>query len=93
MQTSAQKTHNHGFDADVISYFLQDLAGAREVGEDKMCNVTQLAQEILPTTAPRGQDIIHHELKSLRDDFDSGFMTLAESQVQLGKPVFCCNEF
>lgn len=40
-------------------------------GQDMVNNATQLGERVCLTTAPRGQDAIHKEIQTLRDDWSS----------------------
>ncbi len=57
----------------------------QEAGEEIVSEVTEHAEQALAHTAPRGHHIIQHQLGTLREDFDSCFMTVSETQAQLGQ--------
>jgi len=42
------------------------------LGQDMVNNATQMGERVCATTAPRGQDAIHKEIQTLKDDW-AGF--------------------
>ncbi len=47
-------------------------------GEPRVKNVAQLAEKVLPNTAPQGKDIIRRETEALKDDWEAFITALAK---------------
>lgn len=58
--------------------YLQDLSSAKTEGEPKIEKVLQLAEKVLPNTAPPGKEVVVKETDSLRADWDAFGMALTK---------------
>lgn len=56
-----------------------------DAGKDKIKEVLEKAGQTLPNTAPRGQEVIQSETKSLNEEFETCFSTITEKKSQLGE--------
>lgn len=64
---------------------IEDLLSLKPEGQARMRSVAEKAGVTSPNTAPRGQDMIRGELKSLMDDMDSWTSAVNDTSAQLGE--------
>ncbi len=67
--------------------FLQELVAEKEHGNDKLIQAVDSGEKLYPNTAADGREMIRHELRLLKQDWDSLYDDVMAAQRQLNVNV------